>query len=84
MYRDQACAANSVSRNKSRFVDLNLFMGELGRTPGGLDDTQFSRNMFLPLPPSHRYFAVCSGSPSTRAWKTGGVMGLIFWRRLFA
>ena len=67
MYRDRSCAANSASLIKSRFIDLNLFMGEFGRTPGGF---QFSRNVFLPLPPSHRYFAVCSGSPSTRAYKT--------------
>ena len=26
--------------------------------------------MFLPFPPSHRYFAVCSGSPGTRAYRT--------------
>ena len=70
MYRDRACAANSVSRNKSRFIDLFMFMGEFGRTPGGLDGIQFSRNVFLPLPPSHRYFAVCNGSPSTRAYLT--------------
>ena len=70
MYRDRACVANSVLRNKSRFIDLNPFMGEFGRTPGSLDGIQFSRNVFLPLPPSHRYFAVCSGSPSTRAYRT--------------
>ena len=55
MYRDRACAANSVSRNKSRFIDLNPFMGEFGRTPGALNGIQFSRHVFLPLPPSHRY-----------------------------
>ena len=70
MYRDRACAANSVSRNKSRFIDPNPFMGEFGRTPGGLDGIQFSPNVFSPLPPSHRYFAVCSGSPSTCAYRT--------------
>ena len=70
MYRDRSCAVNSASRNKSRFIDLTPFMGEFGRTPGGLNGIQFSRNVFLPLPPSHRYFAVCSGSPSTRAYKT--------------
>ena len=70
MYRDRACAANSVSRNKSKFIDLNPFMGEFGRTPGGLDGIQLSRNVFMPLPLSHRYFAVCSSSPSTRAYKT--------------
>ena len=70
MYRDRAWAANSVSRNESKFIDLNQFMGEFGRTPSGLDGIQFLRNVFLPLPPSYRYFAVCSGSPSTRAYRT--------------
>ena len=70
MYRDRAFAANSVSRNKSRFIDQNPFMGEFGRTPGGLDGIQFSRNVLSPLPPSHWYFAVCSGSPSTPAYTT--------------
>ena len=70
MYRDRACAANSVSRNKSRFIDLNPFMGKFWRMPGGLDSIHFSRNVFLLLPQSHHYFAVCSGSRSTRAYKT--------------
>ena len=74
MYRDRASAANSVPRNKSRFIDLNPFMGEFGRTPGGLDGIQFSRNVFLSLPLSHRYFAVCTGSSSTRAYKTDSCM----------
>ena len=73
MYRDRACAANSVSRKNSRFTDLNQFMGAFGRTTGSLDGIQFSRNVFLPLPPSHRYFAVCSAYTV-----------LIFWRRLSA
>ena len=46
-------------------------MGAFGRSPGGLDGVRFCRNVFLPLPPSHRYFEVCSGSPSTRAHVTG-------------
>ena len=70
MYRDRACTANSVSRNKSGFIDLNPFMGKFGRMAGGLDGIQFSHNAFLPLPPIHRYFAVFSGSPSTRTYNT--------------
>ena len=43
-------------------------MCEFGRTRGGLDGIHLSRNVLLPILPSHRYFAVCSGSPSTRAY----------------
>ena len=67
MYHDRSCPSSTVSRGRSRFIDLNTYMGEFGRSPGGLDGVRFCRNVFLALPPSHRYFAVCSGSPSTRA-----------------
>ena len=71
MYHNRFCPSSTVSRGRSRFIDLNPDMGEFGRSPGGLDGVRFCRNVFLPLPPSHRYFAVCSGSPSTRAHVTG-------------
>ena len=66
MYWDRDSACNSLSWNKYRLIDLKPFMGEFGRSPVN----QFLLNLFLPLPSIHRYLAVCSGSPSTRAYKT--------------
>ena len=71
MYHDRSCPSSTVSRGRSSFIDLNPYMGELGRSPGRLDGVLFCCNVFLPLPPTHRYFAVCSGLPSTGAHLTG-------------
>ena len=51
MYHDRSCPPSTVSRGRSRFIDLNPYMGEFGRSPGGLDGVCFCRNVFLPLPP---------------------------------
>lgn len=56
-----------MSWNKSSLIDLNPFIGEFWRTLDDLVGIQFSHNVFLPVPRSHRYFAVL---PSTRAYKT--------------
>ena len=45
MYHDRSCPSSTVSRGRSRFIDLNPYMREFERSRGGLDGVRFCRNV---------------------------------------